>query len=303
MAARAARRRARSKRSRATATTTRRPARVRVAFHSCSRTATAGSCALLSTAQWARLDPGNGDPWPSRSSEAATRDDRAGLTRRCTASAALPDRRSPHAVAGAIAAEAAPTDRGSDWQRGTGDQRSGSRRVASARGAAPASACRVRRTRATRTARQACDAAATSSPNDPTRFFWRWSGPPSAGDSAGPSSASSPSAACRSRSRAVGRPFADVRRRSTSRTAATACVAPLARSAAGPPSATVQAARDWMVASGKGFEAFAPARAKQRAASRAAAVEESSARVAGSGACARPLRQLSRYCAAPPRAR
>lgn len=48
-----------------------------LAFRLCGRTPAAGSCALLSVGQWARLDPGNGEPWLFVFDEAAARNDRA----------------------------------------------------------------------------------------------------------------------------------------------------------------------------------------------------------------------------------
>ena len=48
-----------------------------VAFRACSLTQAKGSCALLNSAQWARLDDGNAEPWLFILAEAAAGDDRA----------------------------------------------------------------------------------------------------------------------------------------------------------------------------------------------------------------------------------
>jgi hypothetical protein len=76
-----------------------------LAFRSCGRTPAAGSCALLSAAQWARLDDGNGEPWLFVLDEAAARGDRAMVDEALyrVASAARFDDRS-YAIAGPIAA-------------------------------------------------------------------------------------------------------------------------------------------------------------------------------------------------------
>jgi hypothetical protein len=48
-----------------------------VAFRACRRAPADGSCALLSAAQWARVDEGNGEPWLFILDEAAARGDRS----------------------------------------------------------------------------------------------------------------------------------------------------------------------------------------------------------------------------------
>ncbi len=59
------------------ATTTDDPRLYALAFRLCGRTPAAGSCALLSVGQWARLDEGNGEPWLFVFDDAAARNDRA----------------------------------------------------------------------------------------------------------------------------------------------------------------------------------------------------------------------------------
>lgn len=93
------------------ATTTADPRVYALAFRLCSRAPTAGSCALLSTAQWARLDPGNGAPWLFMLGEVATGDDRALFDEalfRLGSASRLEDRL--HAIAGTIVAEAGVSD-------------------------------------------------------------------------------------------------------------------------------------------------------------------------------------------------
>lgn len=48
-----------------------------LAYRLCTKAPTSGSCALLSTAQWARLDAGNGEPWLFVLDAAMARGDRA----------------------------------------------------------------------------------------------------------------------------------------------------------------------------------------------------------------------------------
>jgi hypothetical protein len=61
------------------ATTSDDPRLYALAFRLCGRTPAAGSCALLSAEQWARVDAGNGEPWLFVLDDAAARGDRAML--------------------------------------------------------------------------------------------------------------------------------------------------------------------------------------------------------------------------------
>jgi len=59
---------------------TRLPQVYALALNACARTGTEGACGLLSSAQWARLDPRNAAPWVRVAHEAAARRDTAGVS-------------------------------------------------------------------------------------------------------------------------------------------------------------------------------------------------------------------------------
>jgi hypothetical protein len=82
-----------------------------LAFRVCARTPAEGSCALLNVGQWARLDPGNAEPWLFLLDDAAARNDRAQIDEalyRIGSAARFEDRF--HALAGPIVAQAGTSD-------------------------------------------------------------------------------------------------------------------------------------------------------------------------------------------------
>jgi len=93
------------------ASTTSDPRLYAIAFHACAKTSFAGNCALLSAAQWARIDAGNGQPWLFVLGDAVARDDRAMIDEALfrIGNAARIDGRF-HALAGAVVAQ----ERGGD---------------------------------------------------------------------------------------------------------------------------------------------------------------------------------------------
>jgi hypothetical protein len=93
------------------AATTDDPRLYALAFRLCARASTNGSCALLSAAQWARLDAGNGEPWLFVLDDAAARGDRAMLDEalfRIGSAPRFDDRY--FALSGAVAAAAGPSE-------------------------------------------------------------------------------------------------------------------------------------------------------------------------------------------------
>jgi hypothetical protein len=92
------------------ATTTDDPRLYALAFRQCTR-ASSGSCTLLSAAQWAHLDTGNGEPWLFVLDDAAARGDRAMVDEalyRIGSAARFDDRY--FAPTAAVAAAAGPSD-------------------------------------------------------------------------------------------------------------------------------------------------------------------------------------------------
>jgi hypothetical protein len=93
------------------AATTDDPRLYALAFRLCTRAPTNGSCALLSAAQWARLDAGNGEPWLFILADAASRGDRAMVDEalyRIGSAARFDDRFFD--LTGAVAAQAGTSD-------------------------------------------------------------------------------------------------------------------------------------------------------------------------------------------------
>jgi hypothetical protein len=93
------------------ATTTDDPRLYALTFRLCARAPTNSSCALLSAAQWARLDAGNGEPWLFVLDDAAAHGDRAMVDEaiyRIGSAARFDDRYS--ALTAAVVAQAGASD-------------------------------------------------------------------------------------------------------------------------------------------------------------------------------------------------
>jgi len=257
-----------------------------LALHLCSRTPTSGSCALLSAAQWARLDPGNGAPWLSAMDEAATRDDRAlfdeALYRLASASR-LDDR--SYAAAGVIVAEAGLSD--SDLMaarelalnvRGRIDPMPSLQRLAKAcQGAELIDANRG----------QICDAAATTLTERSDSITLAQIGALMGRRLGWPPDRIIAVDALLFSLRDSWSSVADAQTPLGESHSCNGVRDTLARLGQLARVGEVQAARDWMISSGKGFEAFASlARDEENRRRAAVAAEDASRRVAASAASA-----------------